>query len=185
MSQFLSTKLGRKSAALAAMSVVIALAGTTYAVASTSAPTATTAYTDVHLSASMNLSRTGGVMTTLLTVTLPENASRTRSYVLSAYGDLVNFGPSDYTRCHIEVNGAEVRAVSTIVGAPTGPGSNGPAAYLSTFALAGGVRLPAGNTDATAELQCWHDQTNGSTPYVDGGVTMLVHPVPSLRVIAE
>jgi hypothetical protein len=129
------------------------------------------------LAANKNLSSTGGDHTPILTVQLPASSKGTQ-YVRVAHGDLVNFGPSDYTRCQIVVDGAEIASVSTIVGNPTGAGSNGPAAFLSPFSLTGGANVPA--SGGTATLRCWHDETNGSVPYVDGGASVWAHQTGSL-----
>lgn len=74
-------------------------------------------------------------------------------------------------------------ATSTIVGAPTATGAMGPAAFLSTFAMAGGVTVPRGG--ATAVLQCWHDNTFGATPYVDANASLWAHRTASLHVGTE
>ena len=126
-----------------------------------------------------NLSTTGGPMTPVVRVKLPTAPAGTR-FVLTAQGDLVNFGPSDYTRCSLVVNGTQVAAVSTIVGDPSASGSEGPAAFLSPFALTGGVDVPA--SGGTAVLECWHDDTNGATPYVDIGASVWAHRTESLKL---
>jgi hypothetical protein len=119
----------------------------------------------------------GDNRTEILTVALPAG-----QYVLSAYGDLVNFGPSDFTRCQVVVNGAEIASVSTIVG-DQGLRNRGPAGYVSPFSLAGGVKV--GNAGATATLQCWHDSPNGAGPYVDGGATLMAHRTESLKMATQ
>jgi hypothetical protein len=96
---------------------------------------------------------------------------------------LVNFGPSDYTRCNLVVNGTQVAAVSTIVGDPNASGSQGAAPYLSPFSLTGGANVPA--TGGTGALQCWHDNSNGATPYVDGGATVWAHKTAGLKIGIE
>lgn len=126
-----------------------------------------------------NLSTTGGVPTSIITLSLPTSSNGTH-YVLAAQGDLVNFGPSDYTRCSLVVNGTQVAAVSTMVGDPAASGAQGPAAFLSPFSLAGGVNVPA--TGGTAALRCSHDNTNGATPYVDSGASLWAHQTQSLKI---
>jgi hypothetical protein len=112
-------------------------------------------------------------------MSLPTSSKATH-YVLAAQGDLVNFGPSDYARCNLVVNGTQVAAVSAIVGDPAPTGSQGPAAYLSPFSLTGGVNVPA--TGGTAVLRCWHDDTNGATPSVDTGASVWAHQTESLTI---
>lgn len=126
-----------------------------------------------------NLSTTGGAVTPIVTLNLPASSDGTH-YVLTAQGDLVNFGPSDYTRCNLVVNGTQIADVSTIVGDPAATGSQGPAAFLSPFSLTGGVDVPA--RGGTAVLGCWHDNTSGATPYVDGGASVWAHQSESLRI---
>ena len=118
----------------------------------------------------------------MLTVSFP-STDRATHYVLTANGDVVNFGPSDYTRCDLTVNGTEVAAVSTIVGSPSGTGTNGPAAYVSPVAITGAATIPAAGGRAT--MQCWHDASNGSTPYVDTGASLWAHRTSSLKVATE
>ena len=129
------------------------------------------------LSANKNLSSTGGAFTSIITVQLPETSDGTQ-YVLAAQGNLVNFGPSDYTRCQILVNGTQIAAVSTMVGSPSASGNQGPASYLSPFSLTGGIKVAA--SGGTATLRCWHDTTNGATPYVDANTSIWAHQTGSL-----
>jgi hypothetical protein len=126
-----------------------------------------------------NLSTVGGTVTPVVTIKLPTSPDGTH-YVVTAQGDLVNFGPSDYTRCNLVVSGTQVAAVSTMVGDPAASGAQGPAAFLSPFALTGAVNVPA--TGATAVLGCWHDNTNGATPYVDVGAAVWAHQTTSLKI---
>ena len=134
------------------------------------------------LSANKNLSNTGGVFTSIITVQLPETSNGTQ-YVLAAQGNLVNFGPSDYTRCQILVNGTQIAAVSTMVGSPRASGNQGPASYLSPFSLTGGTKVAG--SGGTATLRCWHDTTNGATPYVDANTSIWVHQTGSLTTGTE
>jgi hypothetical protein len=121
------------------------------------------------------LSANGGVETPIMSIALPQG-----KFVLSASGNLVNFGPSDYTRCQIVVNGTQVAAMSTAVGDPGQPGSIGPAGSLATVALVGGAVVGTGG--ATATLQCEHDYTNGATPMFDNVGSMWAHRTGSLIV---
>ncbi len=157
---------------------VMMSAGVTYAATSEfSTPTASKTDTIVTTSASVNLSATGGVVTTIASIKLQRG-----EYVLRASGDLVSFVPSDYTRCKIMVGSHQIAAVSTIVGAP-GAGSQGPAALVSPFSLLGGWKNSGGTV--VAELQCWHDDTLSGQPYVDGGATLWAHKTTGLTLAKE
>lgn len=162
---------------------IVAASGYVIAVAASSV-TASATDTIVQSTANTNLSTTGGVETTILTLTLPGSAT-SRDYVLTASGDVVNFGPSDYTRCQIFVNTTQIAAVAMIVGDPSATGARGPAGFLSTFAEVGGVTIPAGTASETATLQCEHDTSNGATPYVDAGASLTSHRTKSLLVATE
>ena len=171
---------GRQLTATAVVAVVALIAGTAYA-ASTAVTTSSTD-TVVTTKSNTNLATTGGTTTPILTLKFPATYGGTH-YVLAAQGDLVNFGPSDYTRCNLLVNGAQVAAVSTIVGDPTASGTWGPAAFLSTFSLTGGANVPAAG--GTGVLQCWHDSTDGATPYVDANASLWAHRTTSLATGTE
>lgn len=175
----------RRPAVLAAIACTAVVGGGSYALAATLAVTASSTDTLVSSTSSVNLSTSGSVQTTILSLILPGSSSSSRHYVLSASGDLVNFGASDYTRCSISVNGTQIAGVSTIVGDPAAASSQGPAGFLSPFTLAGGVSIPAGTTSETAILQCWHDHANGATPYVDPSASLLSHKTTSLTVATE
>jgi hypothetical protein len=165
--------------ALAAVTATAALltAGAAYA-ATTGTPVASKNDTIVTTTANDHLSATGGVPTTIIRVSLPPGA-----YVLHASGDLVNFSPSDFTRCQITVAGTQVAAVSALVGNPGLAGAKGPAGLLSPFALIGGA-FNATGTNVTAVLQCSHD-TTGPTPYVDAGASMWAHKTSGLKLRTE
>jgi hypothetical protein len=138
---------------------------------------ATAGDTVVRSASVKNLSYEAKTRVPILAVALPAGM-----YVLTVHGDLVNFGPSDFTRCQVVVNGAEIASVSTIVG-DQGLRNRGPAGYVSPFSLAGGVKV--GNAGATATLQCWHDNANGAAPYVDRGATLVTHRTDSLKVVTQ
>jgi len=121
------------------------------------------------------LSPTGGVRTTVMHMRLPQGA-----YVLTASGDLVNFGPSDFTRCQITVNGNQVAAVSTKVGEPGAPGANGAAGSLEAITMTGGAFV--GPWGADVDVRCWHDYTNGAQPYFDNRGSLWAHRTDSLHV---
>jgi len=157
------------------------IARTAYA---TTQPSVTAAGSDtvVTTTHNINLSTTGGQETPIITVTFP-TASTPEHYVIAAQGDLVNFGPSDYTRCELVVGTSTIANVSTIVGSPTAKGSMGPAGYLSPFALTGGATVPA--SGGTAMLECDHDNTDGATPYVDSDASVWAHNAASLTTGTE
>ena len=96
--------------------------GIAYA-ATSSARSASKTDTIVTTTTNESLGATRGVPTTIASLNLPPGA-----FVLHASSDLVNFGPSDYTRCQIFVAGTQVAAVSTLVGnpAPPEPKARGP-----------------------------------------------------------
>jgi len=154
----------------------LAAGGVAYGVSA--APTATATDSVAHSSAGSVLPATGGSTVTVLSLHLPAG-----KYVLSGAGDLVNWGPSDYSRCKILVGSTQVAAVSTIVGSPAGAGNFGAAAFVSPFALTGGVSV--GSAGADASLQCWHDSTNGSQPFVDPNASLYAHRTSSLQLNTE
>lgn len=167
-------RIRRAAVALAAAGAVVGGAAEAYA--RTRTVTVSTTDTVIHASATTPLSTTGGVFTTVLTAKLPVG-----NWVLSASGDLVDYGPSDYTRCRITVGGQQVAYVTTIVGDGTSGGS-GPAGIVSPFSLTGGDSLAK---PATARLQCWHDATRTTSAYVDTDATLYVHKTGSLAVTTE
>jgi hypothetical protein len=152
--------------------------GIAYA-ATSSTPTASRTDTIVTTTTNENLSTTGGVPVTIATLNLPPGA-----YVLHASGDLVNFGASDYTRCQIMVAGTQAAAVTTLVGNPAASGNQGPAGYLSPFALVGGA-VNTTTSPVQAILRCSHDHTNGATPYVDSSASLWAHKTTGLKLATE
>lgn len=152
--------------------------GIAYA-ASADTPTATKTDTIATTTTGVHLSATGGILTTIATLNLPPGA-----FVLHASGDLVNFGPSDYTRCQIFVAGTQIAAVSTSVGDPSVSGARGPASRLSPFALTGGAVNPTTST-VLAALRCSHDVSNGATPYVDPDASLWAHKTNGLKLVQE
>ena len=101
---------------------------------------------------------------------------------MHASGDLVNYGPSDYTRCQIWVSTTPIAGVSTLVGEPSQPGAIGPAGLLSPFALVGGT---SNATRVSAALCCEHDDSNGAYPYVDGAASMWAHKTNGFKLANE
>lgn len=178
--QSVSRRLGRNGVALVALFLVLA-AGGAYA-ASTTTVTASATDTVVHLKANKSLTTQGATQTPILTLRLPAANTRTH-YVISAQGDVVNFAASDYTRCGVVVNGRSIATDSTIVGDPTKTGNAGPAGLLATFAMTGGVTVPA--SGGTATLQCEHDNSKGAAPYVDAGASLWAHRTKSLKTGGE
>ena len=177
----------RRRRVIAALGTVAAavLGGGGYAWAA-SGISASTIDTFVSTSHNINLSTTGHVVTPILTVTLPTSRSATRNYVLEASGDFVNFGPSDYTRCAIAVNGTETIGVAAMVGDGSQFGAQGPGAYVMPWSLKWAVSLPPTSAGpATADVECAHDNSNGAGPYVDAGASLWVHKTASLSVATE
>ena len=170
----------RRRVATIGVAVTAALAaGGAYAASTMVTATATDSV--VTTTANTNLSTTGGSWTSVITLQLPASSSGTH-YVLAAQGDLVNFGPSDYARCQIVVNGVQAAAVATIVGDHSQAGAMGPASFVSPFSLTGGANVPAAG--GTAILRCEHDDTNGSAPYVDP-TSLWAHRTGSLLIATE
>lgn len=169
-------KTRRALCAIGAGISAVAVGASAYA--ATSTPTASATDTVARSATSHTLPATGGSLATVLTLRLPAG-----KYVITAGGDFVNWGPSDYSRCRILVGSTQIAAVSTIVGSPDGAGSNGAAAFVAPFALTGGVSV--GSAGATAHLQCSHDQTNGSQPYVDANASIWAHRTASLQINTE
>lgn len=165
--------------AVAGLVLTAALLGGGIAYATSSTPTASKTDTIVTTTTNVHLSATGGVLTTIATLNLPPGA-----FVLHASGNLVNFAPSDFTRCQIFVAGTRVAAVSTLVGNPGLSGAAGPAGLLSPFAMTGGAVNPTTST-VLAALRCSHDRTNGATPYVDANASLWAHKTTGLKLATE
>jgi hypothetical protein len=171
-------RFSRTAVVAAAVTATVLSAGVAYA-ATAGTPVASKTDTIVTTTANRHLSATGGVPTTIIQMNLPPGA-----YVLHASGDLVNFSPSDFTRCQITVAGTQqVAAVSTLVGNPGLAGARGPAGLLSPFALVGGANNATGTTEM-AVLQCSHD-TAGPTPYVDSSASLWAHKTSGLKLATQ
>jgi hypothetical protein len=162
------------------LAVSVLIGGTAYA--ASRSVTASATDTVVSLSANKSLSSRGATKTPILTLALPASTSGTR-YVITGQGNFVNFGPSDFTRCQVIVNGTQISSVSATVGNPGQSRSVGPAGLVVPFSLTGGVKVPAGG--GTAVLRCWHDSSNGATPYIDGNASMWAHRSLSLKTATE
>jgi hypothetical protein len=171
-------KLVRTAVAGIAVTAAVVTGGLAYA-ASAGTPTATKTDTIATTTKSVHLSATGGILTTIATLNLPPGA-----FVLHASGDLVNFGPSDYTRCQIFAAGTQIAAVASFVGDPSLSGARGPASRISPFALTGGAVNPTTST-VLAALRCSHDVSLGATPYVDADASLSAHKTSGLKLIKE
>jgi hypothetical protein len=135
--------------------------------------TETTRPSIVTNSSNVALSQDGLSPTTVLSTELAAG-----TYMLSASGDLVNFGASDYGRCEIYVAGVEIANTSTIIGNPSASGDSGPAGILGGVSLSGAVTVGSGG--AAVDLVCSHDDNDVSTvPYFDAGGALLAVRVPS------
>lgn len=170
-------RFSRTAVVAAAVTAALLSAGAAYA-ATAGTPVASKTDTIVTTTANTHLGAIGGVPTTIIRLNLPPGA-----YVLHASGDLVNFSPSDFTRCGITVAGTQVAAVSTLVGNPGLAGARGPAGLLSPFALVGGANNATGTTE-TAVLRCSHD-TTGPTPYVDASASLWAHKTSGLKLATQ
>jgi hypothetical protein len=170
-------RLSRATIAAIVATAAMCTGGIAYA-ANAGTPTASKTDTIVTTTTNEHLGATGGVPTTIITLNLPPGA-----FVLHASGDLVNFGPSDFTRCQIFVAGSQVAAVSALVGSPTAAGNQGPAGLLSPFALTSGA-VNATTSTVQAVLSCEHDHT-GATPYVDSSASLWAHKTGGLKLARQ
>lgn len=102
-------------------------------------------------------------------------------YVVSAAADLVNFEPSDYTRCQLTLNGTEIGATSAMVGDGT-HGTNGDGSLVVPIAINAAGTVGSGG--GTVEFRCWHD-TAGRAPYVDPAPSLVVHRASVLKRVTE
>jgi hypothetical protein len=141
------------------------------AFASSSAPVSPAAQDVIGgTSSGTNLSTTGGVHVTLVTLTLPAG-----SWVVSSQTTIVNFGPSDYFRCQITAGGVEIGSGTTMVGDPNLFGAQGPGVYVAGRGLIGWVTT---KSSLSVSLNCWHDNDTPDgygPPYVDGGAVLWAH----------
>jgi len=125
----------------------------------------------------MNLSTTGGGEVTITSLSLSPG-----SWVVSAEATLVNFGPSDFTRCQITANGSQIASGTTMVGNPGLGGAEGAAALVAGRGLIGAFET---STTVPVELRCLHDHnTPSGAPYVyvDAGAVLWAHKSASLSV---
>lgn len=149
--------------------------GVAYGSHSATAVTGHTRDALVETHVSHDLSHTGGQKVTIISFRLPAGA-----WVISSQATLVNFGPSDFTRCQIRAAGAQIASGTTMVGDPTLPGAQGPAAIVVGRGLLGSVRS---SSRFTVSLRCWHDtSTPAGQPaaYVDPGAVIWARKSPSL-----
>ncbi len=128
-------------------------------------------------SGNTNMSASGGVHTTVLSLTLPAG-----SWVLHGDETVVNFGASDYARCGIVSGGTSLDTHATMVGQPGISGSWGPASFVSTVSETDAVVLTKATT---VGIYCEHDHTNGSKPYVDADADLWAHRAGSLFEVAS
>ena len=160
-------------ASIAGVLAASALAGIAQASSHPGLAARAIAYDKVKISPShTDLSGYGMTNVTVISMFVPAG-----SWVVSAKGDFVNFGPSDYTRCTILANNDQISGgITAMVGNPNLPDAWGPGAYVQAFSDIGTV------TSAIAinlTLQCSHDHYTPSgyaLPYVDAGVTLWAHP---------
>jgi hypothetical protein len=180
------TRIPRQLTTLSGGALVAAvLGGGAWAWASSQVVTASSVDTWVRTHANTNLSPTGAVPTTILTVQLPRSSSAPSRYVLTASGDIVNFGPSDYIRCGITIGGVEPSVPAAMVGDGSQAGAQGPGTFVMPITATDAVTLPAGTGVVNAILECHHDHTNGAAPYIDAGFAMWVHKTGSLTIGSE
>jgi hypothetical protein len=127
--------------------------------------------------ANTNLSTAGGVYSVVESLPLPAG-----KWVVHADNTMVNFGPSDYTRCQLFSGATGLPGGhAAMVGDPQLFGSQGPGAYVATVSETDGVVLTA---PGTVSLECGHDNPNGSTPYIDAGAVLWAHHAASLAQLS-
>ena len=156
-------------AAMGALALAGAATGIAYAATSIGSRTSDAL---IKTTSSTNLSSTGGVYTVIETLTLPPG-----KWVLQADNTMVNFGPSDYTRCVLFSGSTGLNGHASMVGDPNASGAQGPGVYVATLSETSSVKLSA---TTKVGVQCGHDNTNGSTPYIDSDATLWAHRAKSL-----
>jgi hypothetical protein len=123
----------------------------------------------------INLSATGGVSTPIMTLNLPAG-----KWVLHADQTMVNFGPSDYAGCEIgDTANSDLNAHNNIVGDPNATGAQGPASFVDTLSETAAVSLSA---PTTVTITCGHNDTNGSTPYINSNADLWAHRSANLVI---
>ncbi len=113
-------------------------------------------------SATVKLSASGSVPTTVLTLAVPAG-----SWIVTAKADVVNFGAADYERCGIKA-GSTVLDGSTSTTEPTSPVVNIESQAAVTL---------SGTTAIT--LYCQHDGST-SGEYVDPHAALIAQKVPAI-----
>jgi hypothetical protein len=103
-------------------------------------------------------------------------------YVVSGSVSLVGFGASDYTRCQLALDDAQLAASTALVGNGAAPGNHGDGALVVPMTMQSGVAVPSGG--GTLTLRCWHDHA-GTSPYVDGGPVLVAHRAGALRLVTR
>jgi hypothetical protein len=120
--------------------------------------------------ARVDLAAAGGSPTTIASAKVAAG-----KWVISGFATLVNFGPSDYTRCDLARGTTHLGQASAIIGDGAKAGSAGPGAYVGTLYVIATVTSPV---PFTASLRCFHDKTTPSGnagPYVDADASLWLH----------
>lgn len=163
----------RKTAIITAASLLtIATASGAGAVATLASVSSTAKDVVVSTTSNKSLGTSGGARTIVASTTLPAG-----SWALTLHATLVNFGPSDYGRCAIFQGTTAIAGSTATVGDPAQPGNRGPASLVGTISASYGVVLSGATT---VSVQCSHDSTNGSNPYVDASASLVAHKSPAL-----
>jgi hypothetical protein len=154
-----------------AIGLVVVLTASGVAVASSGGQGLVTA-NDVlqNSAANINMSATGGTPVTIVSEKLAAG-----SWIISGTATVVNFGPSDYTRCDLAKGNSHLVQGSTMVGNPNLAGSMGPGAYMASVSAIGTI---TSTTAFTARLRCFHDTSTPSgdpVPYVDSDAALWAH----------
>ena len=123
----------------------------------------------------INMSSAGGTQAPIMTLNLP--AGR---WILHADQTMVNFGPSDYAGCTIsDPSNPDLNSHGTIVGDPNAAGAWGPASFVASLSETVAVSLSA---TTTVSVSCDHQNSNGSTPYINSNADSRAHRSSNLVI---
>jgi hypothetical protein len=175
MSKTVASKIRRPAFLAMGLAIALATAGASYAFTAAGEVTSTTKDALSETTASVNLSKVGGTPVVIASLSLPKG-----SWVVSSEETLVNFGPSDYTRCRIDANGSQIASGTTMVGNSALSGGQGPGTYVAGRGLVGSF---VGTASETVTLECSHDHNTPSSEgpgYVDPGAVLWAHKSTNL-----
>ncbi len=129
--------------------------------------------TDVHLSSTQDITLcpSGGVMTTILSFTLPPG-----NWVLTSTATLYVPEAFHNFRCHLVTDDLEI-AVARVM-------NNAGGTDASTLTLTGAFEC---SSDREVRLECWHDRDIDFfiLPSVDAGATTWAHKSGELQILTQ